>query len=85
MLDREKNKTEKIFYYNVNNGCMITYYNFVSYMNEYTAGYAILEELKARYFSAETISVYNKFGTLLCSYHKNNELNKDYKFYNKEV
>lgn len=63
------NKTEKIFYYNVNNGCMITYYNFVNYISEYTAGYAILEELKARYFSAETISVYNKFGTLLCSYH----------------
>lgn len=70
MLDKEKNKTEKIFYYSVNNGCMLTYYNFVSYMNEYTAGYAILEELKVRYFSAETISVYNKFGTLLCSYHK---------------
>lgn len=70
MLDKEKNKTEKIFYYDVNHGPMITYYNFVSYMNEYTAGYAILEELKVRYPSAETINVYNKFGALLCSYHK---------------
>lgn len=81
----ENKRSGEILYYNVNHGPMITYYNFVSYMNEYTAGYAILEELKVRYFSAEIISVYNKFGTLLCSYHKNNELNKDYKFYNEEM
>lgn len=85
MLDKEKNKTEKIFYYSVNNECMITYYNFISYMNEYTAAYVILEDLQVRYPNADTINVYNKFGTLLCSYHKNNELNKDYKFYNEEM
>lgn len=70
MLDKEKNKTEKIFYYSVNNGCMLTYYNFVSYMNEYTAAYAILEELKARYFSADNINVYDKYGKLLCTYYR---------------
>lgn len=80
----ENKRIGEILYYNVNHGPMITYYNFVSYMNEYTAGYAILEELKARYFSAETINVYNKFGALLCSYHKCKELNENYKFYNEE-
>lgn len=64
------NKTEKIFYYIIDNGVMLTYYNFVSYMNEYTAGYAILEELKVRYFSAETISVYDKYGKLLCTHYR---------------
>lgn len=64
------NKTEKIFYYDVNHGPMITYYNFVSYMSEYTAGYAILEELHARYPSADNINVYDKYGKLLCTYYR---------------
>lgn len=70
------NKTEKIFYYDVNHGPMITYYNFISYMNEYTAGYAILQDLQVRYPSADSIMVYDKYGKLLSSYFRpsgNNE------------
>ena len=64
------NKTEKIFYYSVDNGCMITYYNFISYMNEYTAAYAILEDLQTRYPNADSINVYDKYGKLLCTHYR---------------
>lgn len=61
-------KYDRIFYYIIDNGPMITYYNFINYMNEYTAGYAILEELKARYPSADNIKVCDKYGKVLCTY-----------------
>ena len=70
------NKTEKIFYYSVNHGPMITYYNFVSYMNEYTAAYTILEELKVRYPSADSINVYDKYGKLLSTYFRTSSNNE---------
>lgn len=77
MLDKEKNKTEKIFYYSVNNECMITYYNFISYMNEYTAAYAILEDLRVRYPSADNIKVCDKYGKVLSTYIRLNERGED--------
>lgn len=64
------NKTEKIFYYSVNNGCMIIYYNFISYMSEYTAAYVILEDLQTRYPNADSINVYDKYGKLLCTHYR---------------
>lgn len=69
----ENKRSEKIFYYSVNNECMEPYYNSLSYMNEYTASYAILEELKARYPSADNIIVCDKYGKVLCSYIRLNE------------
>lgn len=70
MLDKEKNKIEKIFYYDVNHGPMITYYNFISYMDEYTAAYAILEDLQIRYPNVDSINVYDKYGKLLCTHYR---------------
>ena len=66
MLDKER--LGNIFYYDVNHGCMETYYNFINYMNEYTAAHAILWDLQIRYPSADNINVYDKYGKLLSCY-----------------